>query len=352
MIRSIQAYRGFAALLVVTFHANLIAGEYLGQTLISQFFSFGHSGVPFFFVLSGFIIFFVHRKDIGQPAQANAYLQKRIIRIYPVYWVVTLAIVPVYYIAPDFGSDYHRDLSALVFSLLLLPQDHYPHLAVAWTLVHEMLFYLLFALLILRKATGKSIFILWMAATVLAVLGENAGFLALTFPTTFFLSIYNALFGMGVLACWMSQGSARRLHEIKFPAFILGNVLFLAAGCIENYWTGRHDGVIALFGLAAFLLVLSAGDDRVERLFAGREFLQLMGNASYSIYLTHFLTVSLLGKVFRRLGLDRMLPDLASWVLLVIIATGVGILFYKVIERPLLNYCRQFLFRRNTNRLQ
>ena len=49
LIRSIQAYRGFAALLVVAFHSNLIAGEYFNQTIVSQFFSFGHSGVPFFF---------------------------------------------------------------------------------------------------------------------------------------------------------------------------------------------------------------------------------------------------------------------------------------------------------------
>ena len=351
LIRSIQAYRGFAALLVVAFHSNLIAGEYFNQTIVSQFFSFGHSGVPFFFVLSGFIIYFVHQGDIGRPERAATYLQKRVIRIYPVYWVVTLAVVPVYYLVPSFGSDYHRDFVALLFSLVLLPQDHYPHLAVAWTLVHEMLFYLLFALLILRQGIGRAVFIVWMGATVIAVLGQNLGLVTLSFPATFFLSVYNSLFGLGVLASWLLSNDTATLQRMRYPAFIAGNLLFIAAGCIENYWTGRHDGVIALFGIAAFLLVVSAGDERVERLFAGRELLQLLGNASYSIYLTHYLTVSILGKVVQLAGITGVLPDLVTWALLFVVATVVGVVFYKLVERPLLQLCRQLLLRRNTKRL-
>ncbi len=84
MIRSIQAYRGFAALLVITFHANLMANEYFASTPLTEFFRFGHSGVPFFFVLSGFIIYFIHKNDIGVPNRASTYLKKRVIRIYPI----------------------------------------------------------------------------------------------------------------------------------------------------------------------------------------------------------------------------------------------------------------------------
>jgi len=51
---------------------------------------FGHAGVDFFFVLSGFIIFFVHGKDIGKPSRLPHYVWRRFIRIYPVYWAVTL----------------------------------------------------------------------------------------------------------------------------------------------------------------------------------------------------------------------------------------------------------------------
>ncbi len=352
MIRSIQAYRGFAALLVVAFHANLIAGEYFGQSALTQFFSFGHSGVPFFFVLSGFIIYFVHKADIDQPARAGTYLRKRLIRIYPVYWVVTLAVVPAYFLVPSFGSDYHRDPLSILFSLLLLPQSHFPHLTVAWTLIHEMLFYLLFALLILRKAIGHSVFLVWMLATVIAVAAQNFGAMALVFPLSFFLSIYNSLFGLGAVASWLTSQHGSTIKRFQIPAFALGNVVFIAAGCIENYWTGRHDGVIALFGIASFLLVFAAGNPWVERLFEEKAILQLLGNASYSIYLTHYLTVSVLGKIVRRTGLDTVIPHTMTWLLLVVIATVTGIVIYQLIERPLLGVCRQLFLRKNTNRLQ
>ena len=70
------------------------------------------------------------------------------------------------------------------------------------------------------------------------------GPLALTFPLTFFLSIYNLFFGLGVLSNWLDHKFSDELRPYKLPAFLLGNFLFLAAGCIENYWTGKFDGSV------------------------------------------------------------------------------------------------------------
>ena len=343
MIRSIQAYRGFAAMLVVAFHANLIASEYFEQTPITDFFSFGHSGVPFFFVLSGFIIYYIHKADIGKPQRGKPYLYKRIARIYPIYWIVTLAVLPAYFLVPSFGSPYHREFVALVKSLILIPQDHSPHLAVAWTLCHEMFFYLMFALLIYKKRLGQGLFAFWMLMTLGAVLMTNFSEVILEFPSTFVFSPYNLLFGFGLLAGWLNDKSWKLLSAIRFPSFLLGNVLFVATGCMENYWTGTNDGSIMLFGLAAFLLVLSASDQRVEKLFASNKLLQLLGNASYSVYLTHFLTMSMLGKVIGRFELLGELPNVINWGLLCISAAVVGTVLYRYVERPLLASARRHI---------
>ncbi len=64
--------------------------EGFGPFPASGLFAFGHAGVDFFFVLSGFIILHVHAGDIGRPVRLGHYLQRRFTRVYPFYWVVFL----------------------------------------------------------------------------------------------------------------------------------------------------------------------------------------------------------------------------------------------------------------------
>jgi len=55
---------------VVAFHAEraLSLPQYVGHMPLGGATAFMHTGVDFFFVLSGYIIFAVHRADIGRPA--------------------------------------------------------------------------------------------------------------------------------------------------------------------------------------------------------------------------------------------------------------------------------------------
>ena len=88
-IQSVQVMRGLAAISVVAFHTSLIMAqpEYGGLRSFEWITSCGWFGVNFFFVLSGFIIFFAHAKDIGRPGRLTAYLWRRFSRVYPAYWV-------------------------------------------------------------------------------------------------------------------------------------------------------------------------------------------------------------------------------------------------------------------------
>src|SRR5574343_121942 len=67
---------------------------------------FGYLGVDFFFVLSGFIIYHIHAKDIGQPQKITPYLLKRFIRLYSIFWVVMIPVMSIVIILPsfDFGG--------------------------------------------------------------------------------------------------------------------------------------------------------------------------------------------------------------------------------------------------------
>ncbi|MFX8653275.1 acyltransferase family protein, partial [Acinetobacter baumannii] len=59
----------------------------------SSIFLWGRWGVCFFFVLSGFIIAHVHWKDLGSPDRVSGFLWRRLVRIFPTYWLALAIFV-------------------------------------------------------------------------------------------------------------------------------------------------------------------------------------------------------------------------------------------------------------------
>lgn len=80
---SLQVCRGIAAILVAFVHATAQYERNMPVSFLANWFTFGHSGVDFFFVLSGFIIWFIHSEDIGKPNRFKNFALKRLARIYP-----------------------------------------------------------------------------------------------------------------------------------------------------------------------------------------------------------------------------------------------------------------------------
>src|SRR5262245_56706962 len=92
MLQTIQAGRGIAALLVAAFHLSIAMGDarYGGSAVFREITWRGNFGVDFFFVLSGFIMMFVHEKDLGRPNRWPAYACARFFRLFPAYWLFTI----------------------------------------------------------------------------------------------------------------------------------------------------------------------------------------------------------------------------------------------------------------------
>jgi exopolysaccharide production protein ExoZ len=142
-LNSLQLYRGLASLLVVFHHSNLILGRELEQDISFNFFHFGWIGVDFFFVLSGFIIFYIHQSDIGQPHQFKSFIKKRFLRVYPVYWVILLSKVLVSLLGDKHGEIYHSNFGQFLQAFLLIPQEKANldiFIGVAWTLTYEVFY--------------------------------------------------------------------------------------------------------------------------------------------------------------------------------------------------------------------
>lgn len=323
----LQAGRAIAALLVIVFHANIFILPhrlYEGASA-GRIFNFGYAGVEFFFVLSGFIMVFVHRQDFSVPDRASDFLRKRVLRIYPVYWVVYLALTALYFIDTGSGPEHARDPIAIVTSMLLVPMEKLPVMQVAWTLQHEMLFYLVFTLLVINLRIGVAAFAIWMAACLIANVGRG-----LSYPWGFLLSAYNLLFLVGIAAALtyrrLTPGMAR-------VALAVGTVLFLAVGLSESFGLISWNKPLRtwIYGIGAGLAVagLAAGA------FSPPRWLSFLGDASYAIYLVHLPAMTVGAALAQKLGAPWGAPPLVTMAVLLVYATVAGVLVHLVIERPL-----------------
>lgn len=326
----IQMGRAIAALMVVVFHANVF---YLPDRLydggnVSPVLDMGYSGVEFFFVLSGFIMYLVHRRDFGRPERAKRFLWKRLVRIYPLLWFVSGGAIMLATLSPDASRPVNAWTTFTVMTLWPTPQELL--LTPAWTLQHEMLFYLMFMLFIVNLRLGLAIFLLWVAGcAVMAVSGSAE------FPLSFLFAARNLLFAFGLLAGVVVARSGSRLARL---ALLCGAALFLFVGVSEAYdlvWDFSLRTVA--YGVGASLMVVGLAG---EALPPWRP-LVFLGDASYSVYLVHVPAMSVATAVLVAIGAPWGLQPLVMFVLLCCIGTFAGIVVHLIVERPVLRFLRK-----------
>ncbi|MEO6380420.1 MAG: acyltransferase, partial [Nitrobacter sp.] len=224
MLRSLQIGRGLAALFVVLYHLNNSVwgiAKYFPDPF-SPLLSFGNAGVQFFFVLSGFIIYLVHADDTGRPRRLLSFAFKRFVRVFPTYWVVLFAVLAALLMNPALGTLGERTVSRVAASVLLVPYPQDPIVSVAWTLEHELLFYLIFSIAILNARIGKWVFVAWQAACLANTLVGSPDF-----PYGVIFSANNLLFSFGLAMAFLF-----RKWRCPAPGFVAigGALAFLAVG--------------------------------------------------------------------------------------------------------------------------
>ena len=149
-IDNIQIARGLAALVVFLFHFHEIETIYSDDVLTPSFFQFGRMGVDLFFVISGFLMIYISGHLAPGLDTARNFLIRRIFRIYPLYWFVTLSVLAVYFASDKTMFDgVVRGAPNILSSLLLVPDMQDPIIRAGWTLLHEVYFYAVFAALLI-----------------------------------------------------------------------------------------------------------------------------------------------------------------------------------------------------------
>ncbi len=294
------------------------------------------AGVDLFFVISGFVMVWASWNAFGHAASVGPFVWRRLLRIAPLYWLLTAATVLVAVVAPGLISDGTRDgWGYVAASVTFLPwrrADGFvqPVLRLGWTLEYEMLFYAIVACALpLRRLHAVAAILL--ALVLLATAGQTIPLASA--PAEFWTDPIVLEFALGVLVAV----AARRGWRSGWPGVAVLAVLIVLVAVLAP---GPR---VVTRGLPAAVLVFCALS---WRSLPG--WLVLLGDSSYALYLVHPFPMRAIRVVFTRLHLPS--PVAIPLYLLVTMAAclALAIALHILLEQPILRWGRAWLARRTT----
>ena len=333
VFHSVQALRAVAAALVAAYHAHITFQAAAGDapSLEAYLFRFGAVGVHIFFVISGFVMVVT---VAGRPFSSAGFLRRRLLRIYPIYWVCA-AIYVVVYLA--FGTPLALAPERWIEALLLTPPGAGAIIGPGWTLAYEMYFYLCFAAAMtiaryvpavtqpVATAILAAVFMACITLRPLVPVGSNPWLNTATNPLLIeFLA--------GTALGWL-------VVRGKLPAWaglpLLGGglaayALFLA---VDYELTTR----VVTMGIGSVLVV--AGCLALERARGASRWVQAvgsLGDSSYALYLIHIIVLAVLVRLAVEYGVADIAPPWVIAVALLPVLVAIGEALHRGIERPLL----------------
>lgn len=322
----VQYLRGIAALMVAYYH------------LVDQIPAFSHalsftrvlntrrlsSGVDIFFVISGLIMYVT-----GRNLSIGDYARRRLTRILPLYWALTLAVCAI--AALDAATLHRTDVTAeyTIKSLFFVPYHNptqqgllFPLLAPGWTLNYEMAFYALFALvLLLPRYRMRTVTVVLLATTIVGMLWPHPEMLSIL---GFYTSSRLALFAAGIILGWLHRNKWLRISRPFCAALILAGlwgVLTDWTPVASSRWAELASAIAVVTGTVAWEQQFGIPRWRIPL---------LLGDASYSLYLAHLFAFGLVRTLWRHV-------DGVPWAFAAVsmmAAVVLALVTYRLIERP------------------
>lgn len=325
----IDGLRGLSILLVLLFHAGCGTPG-------------GYVGVDVFFVISGYLITgIIQREFRDQTFSLGAFWIRRIRRLYPAAFVMSILVVPLAntLLPPDTARDAAK--SALAHQLLVSnfyfwstsgyfdgASELKPFLH-TWSLAVEEQFYLVYPLLPMLCARSGFWWRLLLIALAVISLAHCEWMSWRSTVYGYYMLPARAweLLAGALVATLPGTVPPRRLAGDLFG--VVAMLLILIPACTYSSST-RYPGVAALLpvaGTALFLFATSGGGTWLGRAFS-LPLVVLLGKISYSVYLWHWPVF-----VFRR----HLFPQETSTglsLVLVAVSVALGYLSWRLIEEP------------------
>ena len=319
ILDNIQYMRGIAALLVVFSHI-----------LDERYSALGALGVGIFFVISGFIMTVTAWDSFATVDAPREFLLRRIQRVFPLYWIALSIKI--------FIDSRQKDFVWTTGSYFLLPVVSpnglvEPVHGVGWSLVWEMMFYYIFALsLSLQRRSGLVLILSALVALTFA------GYLTTFRSVAWHGSSIFLLFALGILIGIVTQVSAidRSRHGLLGGGLALTALVIGIAIVVFQIREGWFEFLELV--LSGAIILAAAIAPNISPSSWVLKTMHLIGDASYSLYLTHTLTFSLGRSILKRAHLLSL--EASLWPVMIVAACVVGVLVHMVVEKRIIAYFR------------
>ena len=347
-LEQLTALRFFAAILVVFHHLAGTFGVKSAPINLGQ-------GVSFFFVLSGFILTYVYPRFDG-PADIRRFFMARWARLWPAYLAS--------FIVGAILTDYYWNFETLIPHLLMvqawIPVSAYyfSYNGVAWSVSTELLFYVVFPLLLLFRpknsgalfAVALTFLLLWLLFVEhlhLPDFGNPAspqGRMVTKYGLIYISPIarvFEFVFGVVVARLW--QGRSYSWSRQFGTTLEVGAVGL----CVLSMYCSSllHEGAAELFGVVAAMWLLHSGSFFAFGVLifvfaAGRGWISgvltkpilvMLGEISFSIYLIHNLLINFF---VRNLANFYWLENWQGLAVFFMVLIGGSYLIWTCVEQP------------------
>jgi exopolysaccharide production protein ExoZ len=333
---TIQALRAVAALLVVLLHAFETWGERVDPGAPGVNWENGASGVDIFFVISGFVMVISSRRLVDQVGAWLIFLRHRVVRIVPLYWLLTtakiLAVVVLGGLVLRTGLDFNFVAGSYLFLPVSDSAGHFrPVLPVGWTLTYEFLFYLLFAAALAMRVDVLRVIIPGLGLIAIAALARTEAWPVWTI--LFNTIVMEFVFGV-TLAKWTVRG-------FRLPPAIAGVFILFGFGLILIVPMISENARVLTWGIPAFVIV--AGAVSLEPFVAPAlpRWLLTLGDASYSIYLSHGFVLPAFGILVSTIVSRGLWTEGLTIILCLMVSSIAGWIVFILIESPMLHAMRR-----------
>lgn len=329
----LDGMRGLAALAVIADH---VPSDFMTALLPGRYLA-----VDFFFVLSGFVLAHVYAQRLKDKMSFGEFMRVRIVRLYPLYIVGTLAgaALALLYAVKGWGEASSAQVAtSLAFAAFMLPcppvfsiwpNAPFPLNGPAWSLFFELFINAVFAL-VARWLTPR------LCLTFMAIGG------ALLVPTAFGFGQLDGGFAWSNFVAGFPRVTFGfftgvwlylvRAHE-RVPALPVWAAYPLLAGVFmipgEGVWRAIVDLAAALVVFP--LLVATCANTRAKGLIL--QVSTFAGMVSYGVYILH---VPLWG--WLHLGLERAsltLPGAANVLFAAAAAVAAAAVLHVAYDKPL-----------------